>query len=1305
MTVRATTRREQLRRPNGDREILPGGQDSTGLSALAAVSVEADTISGAARHAIAADVIEPAAEAVVLFDSLKGTNAFLSNSSLPAGVTRTYGNINIGIGDRRDNSGWSVARCDVDICDDPQSQAGTDRFAGDVELNATNAPAIYTFTTALDRALANAQADPSLTPWALTQAPVRVNMFPTPSAEVVGSASVFQLVGGGTLTEVASGGFAGARYWRMTATAATVTLRSIPFGCVAPGQTVTAQVRLKGTAGSVRLSLSSYPGVGVTDPTGPVVVLTGSWQQTTVTWTYPGSDQYPVQRLRLGVVATGATVGQTIDIDAAFVEDGATAGAYLDPSSSLPGHTITWSKGTEMSATLIAPTATGTYSRPVDATAPQLGLPGSKWVHRRTGALVAGARMSSPWARCAYVLSSRQGRTFTVAGWLSVTGAAGVLPSFRWVMEVIVDPGSSAGASLLTVTSDPFSVADTYSRVSALLNPVIPFGLNDAAAVRSVRVHLEVVDPGGIGAGATVSMRGAHLYAGADRGDVAGLDAVILSVPVTWAVVYDSNDPGMRVTRLDIHGNDRVSHITSAYVTVTDRDIHGAEAVGASAGRLTVRIPATPGFFNFATVNAEEVSGGPGAQLSLQTMQAWHEVDATPDVVGLSVERSTDADPSDSTVPIGNYAASSLDLELDDVSGEWSLFRREYIDLGHRIEAAVGVTYTNRCDDPLGLDTAAAGVASLTWPTGPVVPTPTDRHSQLPPAPYAGTATASTMVATPLRVTCPASEGWSMRGQVWARYTGDVAPTLTVSAVRRYETPGGGAAVVVDAGTTVPLVFMAGADVWQLVKIPTVTIPLGCNAVAVSGTIAGGGSSRALFLAAPDMERVELATGDLIEVVETAPVGVFTTTSWDAATEGASVRVAAVDRLVTSAATDLSAAIRTDTSVEAELRWIAREYLDLGSDQVVIVDQGTPIAYCIPATKVSTQIADLAKAATLTAFTDGAGRFTALLRAEVDPDRAATYLDNLNLVSGSSEVSPDQVRNDVTVKAHPVTANAGVPLGFAGNQTPTDVAVAGWVLTGQEIYLPPGNTSVEVILSWDGALEGAVGAAVGHFDWQVGVAGAFNVFSVGPGGVTPVPFPPGSNWGITYTAGQSWATADLELYPTFGRLTLTNRVENPGPGAYIPNPYAPGVWVDHVLIVGTSLETGQVVQRFARVESIEVFGSRPVTVDVRLAQSSALLPAIGGDVLDNFSLRDSTGQRWLPDLQVEVLADPWRELGDRVLIGDAGSGIAGEYRILSHELSVGVGADSRLYLRQVRTGVLFAVTDVSLADDGKVTTY
>jgi hypothetical protein len=1455
VSVRATTRREQIRRPNGDRVILPGAQDATGLSALAAVSAGADTITGAARHATQADVIEPAAEARILFESLKGTGAALSNDALPVGVTKVYGYINTDLGDRRDNSGWGVCRCDVDLCDDPQSQAGTDATAGNAELNATDAPAIYTFTTALDRALANAQADPALTPWALSSAPLRVNMFPSPSSEVAGVPVAWVAPFGATLTDVAAAGFAGSRHLRLTSTAGGfVGVDSDPFGWVEPGQSVTAQIHAKGTAPTVRVSLTTTAGGGFVD--GTALALTASWSTSPATVTYTHPVDKPAARLILSVSAVGTTAAQTVDFDAVLVEAGSAVGAYFDPTygsgnpvlnagldagvtswagslstlswlstggrrgggagriTSTAGanvayavngtafpivagtpfalhawvkgsrvgvnvslratytgaaavtfptvaltgdwqlitavtvapvgatalrpdirvansgvapqtgdtldfddvvanvgaqgilpyvDTVAWVRGTEVgpSAAYAAGPA-GAYSRPIDAGAPQLDLPGSTWVHRRTGTLTAGDRISSPWQACTYGLVS--GRTFTVAAWLATTPTVGTLPALRWVLELALDPGAQ-GSAFIIATSPPFSPADVYQRFAAVLTPPIPSDLF-GAPVTAVRAHLEVVNPGSIGAGATVSIRGAHLYAGADRGDAAGLDAVVLTAPVRWTVDIDDDDAFL-ATRVDVHGNDRVTHITAAsgavnYLGGTSQQIHGA-----SAGRLTMRVPDpdAAGLLDSVFVLAEEINGGPGASLSLQNVRVWHEVDATADVVSLTVDRSTDADPGSSTVPIGNYAATTIDVELDDSEGTWSLFGRRYIDLGHRIEAAIGVTYTNRCDDPLGIDADLLGSATLTWPTAlpgdsPVVQTTADRFGQMPPAPFVGHATAQLAYDTFMRTMTPALEGSSMRGQVWVRYTGDTVPTLYAAAVRRYEVPGAGVAVSVDPATVTPLTVPDGPNVWRLVKVPTLTIPLGSNAIAVSGSFGLSDPDRWLELGAPDFERLDPATGDLIEVVETAPAGVFTSTSWDGGTGGDAVQVSGIDVLATAGAGDLGGTIHVDTTVEAELRDVARRYLDLGADQVVIVDQGTPVPYAIPASKVSTQIADLAKVATLTAFTDGAGRFTALLRQEVDPNLAARYLGDRNLVKAASSIAPDVVKNDVRVTAHPIARAVGI-IGTAGNSTATDTTVAGWTLTGQEIYVPPGETVTEVIIGWqvDGALDGVVVNPVGWFSWQVGAANPYNVFNA-PGGTYPMP--PGSTW--TIGSGLPWVEVELEVYATFGVVRFINH-EVAAPVGQTPDPYAPAVWVDHIEVSGSGLTVTSIAQRFIRESSVEAFGVQGVDVDVRLAQSSILLPGIGADVLDNFSLRDPDGERWLPDLEATVLADPWRELGDRVLIGDVDSSISGEYRVLTHTLTVGVGAESELYLRRVPVGVDFAVTDISLADDGKVASY
>lgn len=1274
MSVAASTRRERIRNTDGSRTDLPGGGPSTGLSAIAACATGVATLSGAARAAVYGDAPVPHAEVTLGVESFRDVPAAQSwTLSAPAVPGYTLASTPLtgsaALSGRRDNAGWAVMMLDTASA---TLDAGGQLGPGPADTEDVAArPFVWLPTTPLARLVANPEADPAGAAWALTGAPTDQNDIPNPSFE---TNLTGWTAGGGTLSRVTSGGSAGSAFARVTVggSPSFVQLTSSSFGVLAPGDRESVRAMVKGTVGTpVRLSLIAVSATSTTTLASVTGTLTGTFAALLLENVQNTTGKAVTLRVEVASTAAVAAAG-TLDVDAVKARPGATAGAYVDGAST----NGVWTGTPHTSPSYVQTVPAGAYTRPVDGTAPALGLPGaSVWVHRRTGALAAGQRVSSTWGDSRYALMPD--RSVTVAGWVGCTlPSGGLAPVLRWVVELLdVNDLTTYGGRVLRLTSAPFAPpSGGYRRVAHTLT--LPGGVPVPEFARpvKVRVHLEVVDPrNGTPAGTTLSLRGVHLYAGTDRGDAAGLLAVPVLDDVTVKATAAGTPYPFEVSRVDVHGNDRLGMVTSARVTLRQGVSTYSEWTGASPGRLTVR-GAPVRNVNDVVVHIEETNTGPGGPIVVQTVQAWHEVDATLDVAALAVERATDADPADSTVPIGNYAASSLALTLDDPDGEYAIFARSYLELGHRVDVATGFAYTNRSPDPQAVDAFAAGVAGTeAWPvvlagTSPVAACQADSFGQLPPALYGGSSLASAIYDAPQHTTAPAGEGWVVRASVWVRWDGPTRPTIRFAGAFEAPMVGGGWSVALASGGNVADLSARAAGVWWLVDLGSLTVPVGANVVTIAASSSVSDSTR-VQVAAPTFERLDPATLAVVEVVETAPAGVFETTSWDSNLPGQTVNVQAVDVLAAAGDGDLSQDIVRNTTAELEITSLAREYLDLGADQVVIANQVTSLSYLFPVDRVSTQLADLAKVAVLTAFTDGLGRLVALPRQDVAGTVQAAIRDDLSLIAAGTAVTPDVVRNDVRVTVHPVTASAGaVELAYAGREV---LPALPWAYEPDpaDIVLNPGE-SVEVLLE-----HAPADGEVWSYAWRA------------------IAFPVGTVLTMFETAPAAGFDIRVDAYATFARMSasLSSSATNP-------------VRIFRVSGTGRPLTVADTTQRFTRQESIDAFGRRPVAVDVRLAQSPALARAVATDVLDNYSLRDDTGERWLPDLSVTMLGDPWRELGDRVMVRDVDGGLGGEFRVVSHRYGYGVGAESALYLRRTPTGLDWFVLDESMLDDGEALT-
>lgn len=1299
MGVTSTNRRERVRHVDGTVTDLPGAEPATGLSAIASATAGVASLSGAAVAATYGEAMVPHAEATLGWEStevtasshtltLTGTSTDLAGwtvimnpaaDSDPAGpAPKTY------LKGRGVNAGWPVMLADVGIADDPRSQAGPlDRGqAPDVA-----APWILRPTAGFKRLLANPAADPADVPWVMMGAQVDENVAADPMYAL---GSSWPQVGG-TRSTSTTGGLNGARYANVTGSGATADVQVFlpTYGGIGAGEVASVAVWMRGPVGAVVQLGVYFREDGQAAPTAAQRDGHGSSVEVTLTsatvWTAYKLENVrnpltvPAQVTVMANVRALAS-GVTVSIDSVKVRREDRVGTF-----GAGGTTSEWSwLGTAnvSPSVRVVGTSPGSYARFADPLAPALGLTPSSVVHRRTAAAIFGERLSSPWGVCAYTLASP--RLFTVAGWVRFTPPASgsqTPPLLRWVVEFYDSAGTGQWAVARSAAFAPASTV--YLRHAATFTlPAAAKGVMDRA-----RAHLEIVASNGGTGAMDLSLRGAQLYAGSDRGDTEGLKAVPLPTPLTW-VAYGGTTPMQRVNRIDVHGCDRISQITAATVSATFPGVspnsYAGRASGASAGRLTVRgiVPPALAVSEVATrldVTAEECNAGPSGDLSFQNVVGWFETDVSDRLVGLEVDRAADIDPASSTVPVGNYAASTVSLTLDDPDGELDLFTGTYIDTGHRIDTAAGVVYTNRHDDPGGVVAHAAGVTSAAWPTAPtgvspVVPTTADRYGQVPPAAYAARVSAAFAGATPLATTAPAQYGQTVRARVWFRWAGgSSAPTITLAGcvVSFVSAAAGWSVYRSGVGTFASFPWPSGglpeADRWYLLDLGEVTIDQAANAAAITCTTFDTTAGLWVELAAPTFERLTDRTsvgGELVEVVETAPMGVFYSTSYSDGTGAAEVQVQGVDVLAARGAQSLPEAMVLSSTVDAYTRDLARTYFDLGDDQVVIVDQGTALTYAVPASEVSTMLADLAKLANLTAFTDGLGRLSMLLRSETTTDYLTEYLGSRNLLEATSAIAPDQVVNDVTVTVHPVTVAAAVTeLGVAGRVDPIANGTP-YVLDAADTPIPTG-ADLELFIERGAAIN--LSAIV-----QLGMV---------TGIVTD------TLTAVTVTVTHFASSTKVAIHN--GRAGGADQT----------------VYLVRAAVSGKALTEGTVGVRKVRQASVDAFGRRTSTVDVRLARTTGPAAGIADTVLEAYSLRDPSGERWLPDLEATVLGDPWRELGDRVLVADTDSGLSGEFRVVSHTYTYGIGADSSLYLRRTPTGLLYLVADIDKADDAHVTSY
>lgn len=159
----------------------------------------------------------------------------------------------------------------------------------------------------------------------------------------------------------------------------------------------------------------------------------------------------------------------------------------------------------------------------------------------------------------------------------------------------------------------------------------------------------------------------------ADTNDVA--------VELTWS------DPRV-VNTIEVHGDNVAAPITA--VRVDYRDAGGVwhnAGTGTGVHRITVPIVEVETYGIRAHILA---GGGPTTRVVEVDPMLIRDLS---DRVDVELTWSRETDPAASPNPVGSYAASTVTLTVDDTSGEWNPATNVALDVGHRIEVAVGVSY------------------------------------------------------------------------------------------------------------------------------------------------------------------------------------------------------------------------------------------------------------------------------------------------------------------------------------------------------------------------------------------------------------------------------------------------------------------------------------------------------------------------------------------------------------------------------------------------------------------------------------
>lgn len=376
--------------------------------------------------------------------------------------------------------------------------------------------------------------------------------------------------------------------------------------------------------------------------------------------------------------------------------------------------------------------------------------------------------------------------------------------------------------------------------------------------------------------------------------------------------------------------------------------------------------------------------------------------------------------------------------------------------------------------------------------------------------------------------------------------------------------------------------------------------------------------------------------------VEALPGGVFYVTGWDAPSDSMTARLEAVDRMGVLGSVAVDEPVTTNASVATLVADLALKYLDLDSDELLVeLSSGHVLPYAYPTGDVGTYLADLAKAVSAVVSVDRLERLRFLERITVPAAPDLSLTEANAVVRAGTPISVERIRAIVEVEASPLGSVLREDVYTLGDTEGISVA-AGATL---DLFAPFTKPLV---------LDAAVGT-------------------------------------VTFSAG----TAAVSILAAYAGLATVRIVNSGGVAATL----------SALTLTGIPLEESPLKVRKSNAAAVKRYGARVATVSARLVQTLARLDGIATEILALFSgVDETTGERVLPDVEVDTLGLPFTELGDRVSVRESGSGIGEDYQVLAHTLTYGRGLASSLTGRRAGDEV-FARADVSLADDGQLAAF
>lgn len=868
-----------------------------------------------------------------------------------------------------------------------------------------------------------------------------------------------------------------------------------------------------------------------------------------------------------------------------------------------------------------------------------------------------------------WVVESGSSATLPAADrdWLFPTGAIEtrytVPPSGVFMLTVVANVEANAYAAVRPTCIVNYSVGGVAQPIAwasgfAIPVPGRPSGGGPARQPKRVLQTYTLNLPAGaivtsltpwIGFDATtlasrVEVAAVQVYAGPERSNVAGITAAVPLPASDRPTIQQVWTDARRVNRVDLSGEYRGGQITSATIQLrtTPAGAWVDVAAAASGARLAIDLGQTYYAYGVRAV-IEETTSGEGGRVWASELDPSYVVDVSDDVASLLVSWSRETAPGNVTNPVGNYEASTLTIELDNTDAEWNPAKNAALDVGHRVECAVGVRYHNFSSNPL-VDVDLTGwAAGATQSISRVT-----RTSGLDDDAPADTAARVTVAAgsDPVIYAPPvyAPVGNYRRLGLWVKYDGQSTGEVEASLVAWAEQPDDTLAGAVEITPPIDRPKWSGPG-WGYLQIAAV-MPPGYTHVGIRVKGQGGGAAAQTITATRHYTGAHNggdATAPRTTFEEMLPAGVFYTEPYDTDSTGVTVQIEAVDRLARLRDAEVAEPVRVDQPTGQIIQDLALRFLDYDEDQLAI--DPTVASYVIPYSYASgpigTYLADLAKATMSTLYIDPLEVLTVEPRGFSTPAAVAEIRHDNALVSSKRPPGYDVTTSSVTLKASPLAPGSSAEL---------------WTMPSGGVRIEPAS-SLTLVCPYgttpavNGFVHGMVADGVVNISSAVFTSDRATIMLTNPHGV------------------EARVVADL-------KVSGSPLVETP---------------------ISVTLEHGPSVNRY---------GPRNLAVDARLVQTQAQLDASAEVLLDAFRALDDEGVRRLPDLSINALGLLHVTPGDRVAVVDPAEGIGQEYVIVSRSLSYEDGAllmnDTRL--REAVTGT-FAIADLHLSDDGALAGY